>query len=342
MKGTRWRAAVIAAVLATASGCSSGGGDDTGGANDAGAPAVAEVTTIDTGLSMLAVSVSPDGRSAYAAAQDEIAVVDLTAARTIDTIRYPPGPKQIRFNGDGSRAYVAGGTVAGGVGVIDTASRRVMSTIPVDGGPLYGLALAPDGLRLYSANFGAGAVVVDLNTQAVHAIPLPRGDRGGVAISPDGRYAYFTTDTSLAPRLPGPRSVNVLDTTSNTISATITENAERPYDVAISPDGRRLYAAHFPASQDTPNTVSVIDTAAGAITGTIPVEGRSTGLALSPDGHRLHVLNESGTLQTVDTASGVVVTTAQVGAPANDLALAPDGRKAYIAGGTALHVINLG
>ncbi|MGK3203191.1 hypothetical protein [Amycolatopsis sp. MEPSY49] len=333
---------VIAVMLATAAGCSSGREGDTGGANDAGAPAAAEVATIDTGLRMAGVSASPDGRFAHAAGQDEIAVVDLTAAKTIDTIGYAPGPRQIRFSGDGSRAYVASGTINGGVGVIDTASRRLTGIIPVDGGPLYGLALAPDGLRGYSANSGAGAVVVDLKTRAVQAIPLPRGERGGVAMSPDGRYAYFTTDTSLAPRLPGPRSVNVLDTSGNTISATITVNAERPHEVAISPDGRRLYVAHFPSSQDTPNAVSLIDTAAGAITGTIPVKGRSTGLALSPDGRRLHVLDESGTLQTVETATGVVVTTVQVGSPTNGLALAPDGRKAYVAGDTTLHVINLG
>ncbi|QFU90533.1 PD40 domain-containing protein [Amycolatopsis sp. YIM 10] len=343
MKRARWRAAVAAAVLVAASACSAegGGADDDGKA--AAAPARPVVTTIDTGVSrLLAVAISPDGRFAYAAAESEIAVVELATARTIDTIPYEAGPKQIRFSRDGSRAYVASGTLAGGLGTIDTASHKVTGIIPVDGGPLYALGLSPDGLRIYGANTGAGAVVAEVNTGAVRGIPLPRGDRGGVAVSPDGRYAYFTTDTSLAPRLPGPRSVAVLDTTSGAISATIPVDAARPAELTISPDGRRLYLAHFPPFQETPNAVSVIDPAATALTGTIPVQGRSTGLTLSPDGRRLHILNESGTLQTADTTSGAVTTTVQVSSPANDLTIDPGSGKAYIVGDTKLHVIDLG
>ena len=67
-----------------------------------------------------------------------------------------------------------------------------------------------------------------------------------VAVSPDGTRAY-TANLSA-------NTVSVINTATNTVTATIALGANRnPYSVAVSPDGTRAYTANLSA-----NTVSVI------------------------------------------------------------------------------------
>ncbi len=78
-------------------------------------------------------------------------------------------------------------------------------------------------------------------------------------------------------------SVSVIDTTTNTVSATINVVGE-PYGVAVSPDGSRVYITNAGA-----NTVSVINTATNTVIDTIPVGNNPFGVAVSPDGSKVHV-----------------------------------------------------
>ncbi len=74
-----------------------------------------------------------------------------------------------------------------------------------------------------------------------------------MAITPDGRHAYITNR--------GSDTVSVVDTASNTVTATITIPPDPypyvghsyPKGVAITPDGRRAYITNFAG-------VSVVDT----------------------------------------------------------------------------------
>ncbi len=76
-----------------------------------------------------------------------------------------------------------------------------------------------------------------------------------------------------------------------------------PYDVVVSPDGRRAYV-----SDSTAANVTVFDLAAGKKTGEIPLRGEPRGLALSADGRRLFVAERlAGTVAVVDTGAGRVV-----------------------------------
>ena len=83
--------------------------------------------------------------------------------------------------------------------------------------------------------------------------PCPAGrfpTPSGVAVSPDGTRAYITDLVGA--------SVSVLDTATNTITATIGVDAG-PVGVAVSPDGTHIYVTNFRIS----GTVSVVDTATG-------------------------------------------------------------------------------
>ena len=80
-------------------------------------------------------------------------------------------------------------------------------------------------------------------------------------------------------------TVSVIDTTKNTLAATISVGTF-PAGVAITPDGTRVYVANIL------NSISVIDTATNAVVATISSGQFPTGLAIIPDGTRVYVVNQ--------------------------------------------------
>jgi YVTN family beta-propeller protein len=63
----------------------------------------------------------------------------------------------------------------------------------------------------------------------------------------------------------GAKSVSVINTTTNTVVATIGVGSE-PVGVIISPDGAHAYVTNAGS-----NSVSVIDTSTNAVSATVPV-----------------------------------------------------------------------
>jgi YVTN family beta-propeller protein len=126
----------------------------------------------------------------------------------------------------------------------------------------------------------------------------------GVALSAAGAqaapFAYVLNDS-----VDG--AVSVIDTATNTVTATVPEVGGRP-GVAVTPDGTRVYVANGPSS------VSVIDTATNTVTATVGVGDGPFGVAVTPDGARVYVPNwVSGDVSVIDTATNTVTTTVPVG-----------------------------
>src|SRR5262249_57828663 len=71
-------------------------------------------------------------------------------------------------------------------------------------------------------------------------------------------------------------TVSVIDTTSNTVAATIPVGSG-PVGVAVSPDGSTVYVTNHGA-----NTVSVIDPTSNTVAATIPVGISPLGVAGAP------------------------------------------------------------
>ncbi|PYU98366.1 MAG: hypothetical protein DMG26_18855, partial [Acidobacteria bacterium] len=82
-------------------------------------------------------------------------------------------------------------------------------------------------------------------------------------------------------------SVSVIDTSSNTVVATVAVGSI-PFGVAITPDGTRAYATNRGS-----NSVSVIDAASNTVVATVAVGGAPEGVAITPDGARAYVTNQS-------------------------------------------------
>ena len=159
--------------------------------------------------------------------------------------------------------------------------------------------------------FGIAVVVAMLSTNAGPARAEP--------------FAYITNN--------GNNTVSVIDTATNTVTATIPVGSE-PFGVGVSPDGSRVYVANGRPS----NSVSVIDTnpsspSFNTVIATVAVGLDPEGLAVSPDGTRVYVANsEANSVSVIDTATNTVVATVPVGQDPNTLAVAPDGAKVYVIG----------
>jgi YVTN family beta-propeller protein len=224
-------------------------------------------------------------------------------------------------------AYITnfGGSSGNTVSVINTATDTVIgSPITVGTGPL-GVAVTPDGSKVYVADFGGGVrgggvSVIDTATNAVSTINDP-GLRapGGVAITRDGSKVYVTNQ---------PGTVSVINTATNTVVGSPISVVTGPIGVAVTPDGSKVYVtSNFLDRQ--PN-ISVIDTATNAVF-TITGIGRPVGVAVSPDGHNVYVADEiDNSVAVIDTLTNTVITTIPVGSNPFGVAVNPDGSNVYI------------
>lgn len=120
-----------------------------------------------------------------------------------------------------------------------------------------------------------------------------------------------------------------------TYSTSSTPVGRDPSGVAVSTDGSRAYVAN---SAD--RSVSVVNTATGAVTGSISVGGTPSAVAVDPrpGSSRAYVaLKSSGRLSVVDTSNNTVTTTVPVGLSPTAVAVSMSGSRVYVAntvGGT--------
>jgi YVTN family beta-propeller protein len=217
------------------------------------------------------------------------------------------------------RAYVVGKT--GLVQVVDTGSGAVLAEADT-AGRVTGVAVSPDGERLYVVNGWSGTVTeVDPHTGVVRDRLFTEVQLSHAAMRPDGQRLYVSASGSVA----------VIDPREFRVVAAIKVGGQ-PQGLAVHPDNKVLYVAN---AQD--GTIGRVDTAIAFQTSTIPVGGLPQHLALSPDGSRLYVsgmrLGEKtpGTLTVVDTATNEVVGSVDVGTGAGPVAVTPDGASVYVA-----------
>lgn len=186
-------------------------------------------------------------------------------------------------------------------------------------------------LYAYVANSLDNTVsVVNTASEAVVAtIPVGANPFAAVA-TPDGRHVYVTDDSG----------VQVIDTSTNTVTATITGVAGP--NLAFDPTGSTAYLV-----ERDYHAVAVIDTATSQVTATINlygIKGFPWGIAISPNGERAYVTFTNGHLAIIDTATDTIVKTVNVPFYAGGIAVSPDGSRLYLvdvpAAGGGLSVLN--
>jgi YVTN family beta-propeller protein len=293
--------------------------------------------TIPAGQTPGFVAISPNGRLAYVAnrAAGVVTVIDTAVDKVTATIPVQAGPPQyLAFAPDGKHVYVSifnDQSTINVVGVLDTTSNSIVSTIPVGTRP-FALAVTPDGSRLYVPNHDSGTVsVIDTATSKVTTDIKVAPNPHWAAISNDGTRVYTANhesgvvtiiDTSnnsvvgevkvqvsphslaVAPSKPLVANVNydsdsltVIDTTTEKVIATVPVG-RKPQDVAWSADGRFVYVTAVEG-----DTVTVINTDTWTTTATVPTGDAPTSVAVLPDGSRAFVTNlNSGTISVLHLA----------------------------------------
>ena len=219
-----------------------------------------------------------------------------------------------------SYAYITSNS--NNVSVIDTITDTVITTVTVGGLP-WGVAVSPDGKKVYVANRGGGGYVSIINTatNSVTDTVTVGGWPNGVAVSPDGTRVYVTNGQGITVS----DNVAVIDTATNTVTATVTVG-KSPIGVAVTPDGKKVYVTN-----DFSNNVSVIDTKTNTVTATVEVGVRPEGVAVTPDGTKVYVANgQDNTVSVINTVTNTVMATVPVGKWPVGVSITPDGTKAYV------------
>lgn len=259
-----------------------------------------EVARIPTGISPLSVLMTPDERYIFVAnsgtgngaSDNRITVIETATHRVAATIEVATNPLDLALSADGELLYVTHAEEKR-VSIIEVdslAARTSRIPVPAMRGP-YGVAISPDGARLYVADNGDDQVLV-INTairrtiRRVNVVSEPRS----LILSADGRRLYVSgynggisivaTDTARATYTDASRVVETISTGESGI-----------FRLALSPDGTRLYATDRVNAQ-----LLVIDVNENRIVereNVLPGGEESRDLFVSPDGSRVYVTNQN-------------------------------------------------
>lgn len=286
------------------------------------------IRTLPAGMAMpQEIAISPDGCLAYLSSvwSATIAVLDLGKQQLLAGIPLNSVGNAVVFSPSGALAYVDTPTSSGGaIAVIDTANHQIMRTFVVSPQNTRGMAIHPDGSRLYALeqhrppDAGKVAVVDPVSGTVLERISVGM-DATDIKVHPAGAYAYVVNGESRQAQ----GSVTVINTRTHTVIATI-KVGKHPSRVAFHPAGTPAYVTN---SGD--GTVSVIDTARHAVAGSIPVEQAPQHLVFHPDGKHAYVSHpQSDTLSVIDTMTQQPRGSVTVGSAPWGVAFASDARMA--------------
>ncbi|MGH7589990.1 MAG: hypothetical protein ACREL2_01010 [Gemmatimonadales bacterium] len=233
----------------------------------------ATTATAPTGVTFL-----PNGSAAFVADQGSTGVervsagtghVDTTIAFTGDLFQAAAGP-------DGTRVYVTGNT--GYVYAIDPSSNAIVDSVGL-GGSTNGMAFSPDGQSMFVDNLTNGTICrIRLSSLTVDQVDTIVGRTQGIAVSPDGAELWVADQDA--------DSVYVVSTATRQVLASIWVG--QPFGLAMRPGTDQVWITTLDGY------VLVLDRAARAAVGVLPVGGVLRRIAFTVDGSRAVVADGAG------------------------------------------------
>jgi YVTN family beta-propeller protein len=209
------------------------------------------------------------------------------------------------------------------------------------GAETYSLNVRTDSAATRAYAWEVTAVLKDGSTKTVEGIAPRKDDKttgyteipkvvfGGIVV----RILSIRITESVAPIAwvpAGSSGVSVIDTATNTVTATIPTTFPA-WAIAITPDGKFAYISES-AADGSGARVEVIATATNTAVANIPLSSGAAGIAVSPNGQSVYVCNRSGnSVSVIATATNSVVAQIPTGLRPTSIVFSPDGSSAWVA-----------
>lgn len=230
------------------------------------------LATLGVGAQPWGVAVSPDGSRVYVAnnSSGTVTVIDNTTTppTVLTTIGGVGFVNYVAVHPDGTRAYVTSST-GNTVWELNTASNTITTSVGTGSNP-FGVAVTPDGNRLYVVSNSSGVFVYDATISPPSFITnIGIGGNGiEVAVTPDGTRAYVAQQNF---------GVRVVDNSTAPPSLLTTVPVSGfPFGVAITPDSVAAYVTNAQSS------VFKISTSSNTVVTTVGVGSTPLGVAITP------------------------------------------------------------
>lgn len=251
-------------------------------------------------------------------ADDTLYFVDAETLAVTDSTTTGRGPHEVVATVDGRWAFVANYEGEGTLSRIDLAAREEVDQIALPSSRPHGLALHPDGQRLYVTAEDLRAVLeVDVETGEVLR-RLSTGDQAThmVALTPDGRRAYATSI--------GGGTVTALDLASGEILGQ-PPTGRGAEGVDVEPDGRYVWVTN---RED--DSVSIIEVATNQVVSMLPACAFPIRVKIA-GGQALVSCAQSGEVALYDVAERARVQRLNVGDVPIGVLMTPGGTRAFVA-----------
>ncbi|MDY9926804.1 NosD domain-containing protein [Methanosarcina sp.] len=241
--------------------------------------------TVHVGSYPSGVAITPDGKKVYVANEGRyISVIDTATNIVTATVDVDNSPYEIVVNPTGTKVYVAGtkkgfaaGTDDGFVSAIDTSNNTIIATMDIVGGSPTGLAVTPDGKKVYVANSNTSGnnilSVIDTSNDTVSATVNIEISPGGLAIIPDPESVFpvanFSSNISEGF---APLSVQFTDSSENATGRNwdfgdgATSNEQNPAHTYLSPGNYTacLIVNNADSTDSRFTTITVLGNSSGA------------------------------------------------------------------------------
>ncbi len=218
------------------------------------------VTAAGDYLSPTAIVADNAGEKLYIAqaTAQQVDVFDIETAKIVMTAGAPSEPTGLVLTGDGTRLYVTCAGPKGSICVIDTHNMKLLRTFPAGYAPMAPV-LAPDGKHLYVCNRFDNDISV-IRTEDDHLIKKIPALREPVAaaITPDGAWLYVGNHLPAGPASADSVACNISIINTKTmafeIDIVLPNGSTDLHGLAVSPDGRFVFASHILARYTVPTT----------------------------------------------------------------------------------------
>lgn len=281
-------------------------------------------------------SLSPDGRSVAIGAEKQVRIVDLASGKHIDVEGLEPDPNQefgaVPFSPDGKRMACCGvvrqsaGQREHGVNICAAATGKKIRTIALQSLPMTGLAFAPDGHRLITADEQAVQIWdVDTGTELHKFVVESPSSIGLLELSPDGRFLAVGRGGYGDAPVGRMQRIAIWDATTGKELRVLDGDPDMLLTLVFSPDGKRLAASGR-------RNIRVWDVQTGALQRTIPVRNYAFHLQFLPDSRTLFFTIVAQTLHSCDVVTGREPEQHSHQASVAQVVFSPDGKRVATAG----------